>query len=230
LGNSSVSKVFAATSHESPLTHTWQIHMYCHRSSTGSSAACKIARTTCPTGRWRCVPHLQSNRELTLFGTPGTLERNGFFPRTIVAILVHKFQPYTFCRCLDRASPPCRTCAACLTDWAAGTRCGESPVPKHSGKRGERPELHPHTPNGGTTASTRVIPRQDACCTRAPLFAQLAGGADDELIINATGHERGIGGRMQLYARGGKYALFRKPGEARCRCTLQSPVGVGRKH
>jgi hypothetical protein len=89
-----------------------KIHMYCRRSSTASSAACKIlARTTCPTARWRCVPHLQSTRELTLFGI-GTPERNDFFPRTIVALLVHTFQSYAFRRSLDRAGPPCRTRAA----------------------------------------------------------------------------------------------------------------------
>ena len=111
--------------------------MSCRRSWTTSSAACKIARTTCPTGRWRCVPHLQSIRELTLFGT---LEHNGFFSRTIVAFLVRKFQPYSFCRRLDRAGPPCRTRTARLADGAGGARRGENPVPKHSGERGERPE------------------------------------------------------------------------------------------
>ena len=51
-----------------------------------------------------------------------------------------------------------------------------------------------------------------------------------ELINNATGHEGGIGGRMQLYARGGLYALFRELREARRRHALQSPVGMGRKY
>jgi hypothetical protein len=87
-----------------------------------------------------------------------------------MALLVHKFQPYTFCCCLDRASPPCRTRAARLADGAAGARRGENPVPKHSGERVERPELHPHTLNGGTTASTRAFPRQDACCTPCPVI------------------------------------------------------------
>src|SRR6266852_2923988 len=141
--------------------------MCCRRSSTASSAACKIARTTCPTGRWRFVLHLQSTRELTLFGTP---ERNGCFPWTIVAPLVCRFQPYTFCRCFDRASPPCRTRAALLANGVPGARRGENPVPKHSRERGERPELHPHSPDGGTTTSTRAIPQQDPCCTPRPVI------------------------------------------------------------
>jgi hypothetical protein len=82
-----------------------------------------------------------------------------------VGLLVRKFQPYTFCRRLDRAGPQCGTRVARLADGAARARRGENPVPKHSGERGERPELHPHTPNGGTATSTRVIPGQDACCT-----------------------------------------------------------------
>jgi len=106
-------RVFAITScHEPPLIHTRQMHMCYCRSLIASSTACKIVRTTCQTGRWRCVLHVQSTRELTLFGTPG---HNGFFPRTIVA-LVRKFQPYTFYRCLDRAGPPCCTRVACLAD------------------------------------------------------------------------------------------------------------------
>ena len=168
--------------------------MRCRRNSTASSAACKIARTTCLTGRWRCVPHLQSTRELTLFGTP---ERNGFFPRTIVALLVRTFQPYPFCRCLDRAGPPCRTHAIRLADRATGARRGESPVPKHSGERGERPELHPHTPIGGAHASTRAIPRQDTCCTPRPV------------ILYSK--------RVELTV---MYALFWKPGEAQRRRAL----------
>ena len=58
----------------------------------------------------------------------------------------------------------------------------------------------------------------------------IMGGIDDDLINNATGHEGGIGGRMQLYARGGLYALFRELREARRRHALQSPVGMGRKY
>ena len=115
-----------------------------------------------------------------------------------MALLVRKFQPYTFCRCLDRASPPCRTRAARLADGASGTRRGENPVPKHSGERGERPELHPHTPDGGTTASTWAIPQQDACCTPRPVY--FAQRLRVELTMNfnfssknASGHERGIG-------------------------------------
>jgi hypothetical protein len=163
----SIQGICFASSHEPPLTHTGQIHVCCRLSSTASSAAYKIARTTCPTGRWRCVLHLQLTSELTFFGTP---ERNAFFPRTIVALLVRKLQLYTFCRCLDRAGPLCGTRAACLADGEAGARRGENPVPKHSGERGERPELHPHTPNGRTTASTRAIPGQDACCTPRPVI------------------------------------------------------------
>jgi hypothetical protein len=53
---------------------------------------------------------------------------------------------------------------------AAGARRGENSVPKHSGERGERPELHPHTPDGGTTVPTRAIPRQDAYCTPRPVI------------------------------------------------------------
>ena len=97
LGNSSVSRVFPTSSSHGPaLTYTWQIYMCCYRSSIASSPACKIARTRFPAGRWRCVSHLQSTRKLTLtlFGTP---ERNGFLSWTIVAPLVRKFQPYTFC-------------------------------------------------------------------------------------------------------------------------------------
>ena len=88
--------------HEPLLTHTSQIHMYCHRSSTASFAACKTARTTCPTGRWRCAPRLLSACKLTF---PGAPERNGFFPRTVLALLIHRFQPNTFRRRLDRAGP-----------------------------------------------------------------------------------------------------------------------------
>jgi hypothetical protein len=77
-------------------------------------------------------------------------------------ILVHKIQLHTFYRCLDRAGPPCSTRVARLADGALGAGRGENPVPKHSGERGERPELHPHTPNSGATASTRAISRQDA--------------------------------------------------------------------
>jgi hypothetical protein len=87
-----------------------------------------------------------------------------------VALLVRKFQPYTFCGCLDRAGPPCRARAAHLADGAGGARRGENSVPKHSGERGERPELHSHTINGGTTASTWAIPRQDAYCTSRPII------------------------------------------------------------
>ena len=134
-----------------------------HRSSTASSAACKTARTTCPTGRWRCAPQLPSTCELTL--PSGAPERNGFFPRTVVALFIYRFQSYTFRRRLDRAGPPCRTRGTRLTDGAARACRDESPVPKHSGERGERPELHPHTPDGGTTAAARVISGQDACCT-----------------------------------------------------------------
>ena len=84
-----------------------------------------------------------------------------------MTLLVRKFQPFTLCRCFDRA---CRTHAIRLADRATGARRGESPVPKHSGERGERPELHPHTPNGGAHASTRAIPRQDTCCTPRPVI------------------------------------------------------------
>jgi len=70
--------------------------MFCRRSSTAPSASCRI------TDRWRGVPRLPSTRELTLSGTQ---ERKGFFPRTIVALLVRKFQPYTFCGRLDRGGP-----------------------------------------------------------------------------------------------------------------------------
>ena len=108
-----------------------------------------------------------------------------------MALLVRRFQPYTFCCGVDRAGPPCRTCAARFADGATGARRGENPVPKHSGERGERSELHPHPPNGGPTASTRAIPGEDAFCIPLPvIFAQQAVGTDDELMINATGHER----------------------------------------
>ena len=87
-----------------------------------------------------------------------------------MALHIRNFQPHTFCSCLDRASPPCGTCAVRLADGASGARRGENPVPKHSGERCERPELHSHTPDGGTTTPTRAIPQQDACCTPHPVI------------------------------------------------------------
>jgi hypothetical protein len=152
--------------HEPPLTHTWQIYMCLRRDP--DRVFCRVQDGAHYIPNWqRCVLHLQSTRELTLFGTP---ERNGFFPRTIVAFLVHIFQPYSFCRCLDRAGPPCHTCTTCLANRAGGARRGENPVPTHSGERDERPELHPHTPNCETTAPTWAGPGQDACCTPRPVI------------------------------------------------------------
>ena len=46
----------------------------------------------------------------------------------------------------------------------------ESGPRRISGERGERPELHPHNPDGGTTASTWAIPRQNACYTPRPVI------------------------------------------------------------
>jgi hypothetical protein len=92
----------------------------------------------------------------------GTAKRNDLFPQTILAFLVHKIQPHTFCRCLDRAGPSYHTRVARLADGALGAGRGKNPVPKHWEERGEQPELHPHTPNSGATASTRAISRQDA--------------------------------------------------------------------
>jgi hypothetical protein len=77
---------------------------------------------------------------------------------SIVVLLVCKFQPYTFCRCLDRAGPPYHTRAARLTDGAAGARRGENPVPKHRGERGGRPDLQLHTFNDRATVFTQAIP------------------------------------------------------------------------
>lgn len=87
-----------------------------------------------------------------------------------MAHLFCEFQPYTVRRCLDRASPPCRTHAVRLANGAAGTRRSENSVPKYSGERGERLELHPDTPDGGKITSTRAIPQQDACCTPRPVI------------------------------------------------------------
>ena len=56
------------------------------------------------------------------------------------------------------------------------------------------------------TLDVRCIPHYIAICTAR-------WGADDDVL--KTGHEGRAGGRMQLHARGGLYALFRKPGEAR---------------
>ena len=95
----------------------------------------------------------------------GTSERNVFFPRTIVAFLVHRVQPNTLCGRLNRAGPSCRTRGGSLADGAARARRSENPVPEHSGERVERPKLHPDTPDRGAAAPAGAIPGQNACCT-----------------------------------------------------------------
>jgi hypothetical protein len=165
--------------------------MFYHQSLTASSAAYKTAPTTCPTGRWRYAPHLQLTRELTLSGTP---ERNVFFPRVVVALLIYRVPPNTLRRRLNRAGPPCRTRGSHLPDGPARARRGENTVPKHSGERVERPRLHPHTPDRRAAAPARAFLGQNACCTASCHHALRTGGADDSL--NATGHEGGIGRRM----------------------------------
>ena len=95
----------------------------------------------------------------------GTSERNGFFPRTIVAFLVYRVQPNTLCGRLNRAGPPCRTRGVSLTDGPARACRGENPVPEHSGERVERPRLHPDTLDRWAAAPAGTIPGQNTCCT-----------------------------------------------------------------
>lgn len=123
-----------------------------------------------------------------------TPERNDLFPRPVVALLIHRFQPYTFRRRLNRASPPCRARGARLTDGATRACRGEDPVPEYSGERGERLGLHPHTPDGGATAPARAIPGQDACCTVLSRPNHFMNRGPMIRLLNATGHEGRIGG------------------------------------
>lgn len=69
--------------HEPPLTYTSQIHTCCHQSSTGSFAGCKTARnmSNCQWQMEVCTT-LPSNLRTDTFWAP---ERNGIFPRTVVA-------------------------------------------------------------------------------------------------------------------------------------------------
>ena len=97
-----------------------------------------------------------------------------------MALLVCNFQPYTFCRRLDRAGPPCRTRAVRLADGATGARRGENPVPKHSGERCERSELHTHTLTAGRLLPRGLLLDKTLAVLHSPLFAQRTGGADDE--------------------------------------------------
>jgi hypothetical protein len=87
-----------------------------------------------------------------------TPERDGVLTRTIVALVLCRFQSHSLCRCLDRAGPSRHARSVRLADRTTRARRGEDPVPKYSGERGERPGLHPHTADGGAAAPARAVP------------------------------------------------------------------------
>jgi len=76
-----------------------------------------------------------------------------------MALLLRGLQSHTIRGCFDRAGPPRRPDRVRLTDGPARARRGEGPIPKHSGERGERPELYPYTADGGAASPSRAFPR-----------------------------------------------------------------------
>jgi len=135
-----------------------QIHMSYHQTLIMSFATRRTAYTTCLTGRWRCAPFLHLDiHQPTDWHFAGP-EGNDILPWTVMVLLLRGLQSHTLRSCFNRAGPPRRPHRIRLTDGTARARRGEDPIPKHSGERGEQPELYPYTADSRAASPLRAFP------------------------------------------------------------------------